>query len=52
MRTAYSKGFEVFTSKDATATLSLEKQEITVEHSYPPFLKIIKTEGALSLIEE
>lgn len=52
MRTAYSKGFEVFTLEDATATLSLEKQEITVKHSYPLFSKIINTEGALSLIEE
>ncbi|MBL4898961.1 MAG: cysteine hydrolase [Colwellia sp.] len=51
MRTAYSKGFEVFTLIDATATLSLEKQEITAEHSYPLFSKVIKTEELLSLIK-
>lgn len=51
MRTAYSKGFEVFTLIDATATLSLEKQAITAEHSYPLFSKVIKTEEALSLIK-
>lgn len=51
MRDAYSKGFEVFTLTDATATLSLEKQEITTKHSYPLFSKIINTEDALSLIK-
>ncbi|MFT6249521.1 MAG: nicotinamidase-related amidase [Cognaticolwellia sp.] len=51
MRAAYSKGFEVFTLIDATATLSLEKQAITLEHSYPLFSKVIKTEEALSLIK-
>lgn len=50
MRTAYSKGFEVFTLSDATATLSLEKQGITTEHSYPLFSKVINTQEALSLI--
>lgn len=51
MRVAYSKGFEVFTLTDATATLSLEKQEITTEHSYPLFSKVINTKDALSLIK-
>jgi nicotinamidase-related amidase len=51
MRAAYSKGFKFFTLTDATATLSLEKQEITIEHSYPLFSKIINTEDALSLIK-
>jgi len=51
MRVAYSKGFEVFTLTDATATLSLEKQKITTEHSYPLFSKVINTEDALSLIK-
>jgi nicotinamidase-related amidase len=51
MRAAYLKGFEFFTLTDATATLSLEKQEITIEHSYPLFSKIINTEDALSLIK-
>lgn len=51
MRAAYSKGFEVFTLTDATATLSLEKQEITTEYSYPLFSKTINTEDALSLIK-
>jgi nicotinamidase-related amidase len=50
MRAAYSKGFEVFTLTDATATLSLQKQKITAEHSYPLFSKVINTEEALSLI--
>jgi len=51
MRVAYSKGFEVFTLKDATATLSLEKQKITIEHSYPLFSKMINTEDALSMLK-
>lgn len=51
MRDAYSKGFKVFTLTDATATLSLDKQEITTEHIYPLFSKIINTEGTLSLIK-
>lgn len=50
MRAAYSKGFEVFTLTDATATLSLQKQEITAAHSYPLFSKVIDTQEALSLI--
>lgn len=51
MRVAYSKGYEVFTLTDATATLSLQKQEITSLYSYPLFSKVINTEKALSLIE-
>jgi nicotinamidase-related amidase len=50
MRAVYSKGFEVFTLTDATATLSLQKQEVTAEHSYPLFSKVVNTEAALSLI--
>lgn len=52
MRAAYGKGFEVYVSVDATATLSLEKQQITMEHSFPLFSKSIETAPLLSMLIE
>jgi nicotinamidase-related amidase len=52
MRAAYSKGFEVFTLTDATATLSLKKHVITARYNYPLFSKVITTEQAISLIKQ
>jgi len=49
MRAAYSKGYEVYTLTDATATMSLQKQDITRKHSFPLFSKMIDTNTALSL---
>jgi len=50
MRAAYSKGYEVYTLTDATATMSLRKQDITREYSFPLFSKVVDTNTALSLI--
>ena len=50
MRAAYSKGYEVYTLTDATATMSLQKQDITREHSFPLFSKVVDTNTALSFI--
>jgi len=52
MRTAYSKGFEVDTVIDATATLNLEKQLFAMEHNYPLFSKAIDTEAAVNLNQQ
>lgn len=49
MRTAYDRGYEVFTVTDATATFGLEKYELTLENSFPLFSKAIKTKDAISL---
>ena len=51
MRIAYDKWFEVFTVTDATATLDVNKQEATVETSFPLFSKPVNTETALAMIE-
>jgi len=37
MRTAYEKGYNVFTLKDCTATLSEDEQRLAVEKNYPMF---------------
>jgi ureidoacrylate peracid hydrolase len=37
MRTAYEKGYNVFTLKDCTATLSEEEQRLAVDKNYPMF---------------
>jgi nicotinamidase-related amidase len=50
MRAAYSKGYEVYTLTDATATMSIQKQDITREHSFPLFSKVVDTNTALSFI--
>ena len=51
MRIAYDKWFEVFTVTDATATLDVNKQEATVETSFPLFSKPVNTETAMAMIE-
>jgi nicotinamidase-related amidase len=50
MRAAYSKGYEVYTLTDATATMSIQKQDITRKHSFPLFSKVVDTNTALSFI--
>ena len=52
MRIAYDKWFEVFTVTDATATIDMKKQEMTVESSFPLFSKPITTQAALSMMSE
>ena len=37
MRTAYERGYNVFTLKDCTATLSEDEQRLAVEKNYPMF---------------
>lgn len=37
MRTAYERGYNVFTLKDCTATLSEDEQRMAVEKNYPMF---------------
>ncbi|MBO6504582.1 MAG: cysteine hydrolase [Kordiimonadaceae bacterium] len=50
MRTAYVKGYEVFTVKDATAALDLNKQEMSVETNFPLFSKVVSTRQAVDLL--
>ena len=50
VRSAYDKGFEVYTVTDATATLDAEKQTATTEQSFPLFSKPITHEEALQLL--
>lgn len=49
MRAAYSKGYQVFTVTDATATLNLEKYEYTVQNNFPLFSKPFDTKLAMAL---
>ncbi len=44
MRQAYDKRFEVFTIKDATATIDLDKHEQTVEQNFALFSKPLTTQ--------
>ena len=45
MRSAYDKGFEVYSLTDVTAALDSDKHKATVEGSYPMFSKALTTDG-------
>ena len=52
MREAYDKRFEVFTIKDATATIDLDKHEQTVNQNYLLFSKPLSTQEFIHIIDE
>ena len=52
IRQAYDKRFEVFTIKDATATIDLDKHEQTVSQNYLLFSKPLSTQEFIQIIDE
>ena len=51
MRTAYDKGYEVYTLTDCAATLSDEQQLAAIEHDWPMFSKPVNHGEFLSLFD-
>lgn len=51
MRTAYDKGFEVYTLTDCSATLGDEQQKTAIEHDWPMFSKPVTHDEFLSRLE-
>src|SRR5450759_2355667 len=51
MRTGYEKGYQVYTLKDCTATLSDEEQRLAVEKNYPMFSRPMEHDAFLQEIE-
>ena len=52
MRQAYDKRFEVYTVKDATATIDLAKHDLTIEKSYPLFSKPLTAKEFMLMVDK
>jgi len=50
MRSAYEKGYRVFTLTDCTAATSVEEQDAAVKFTYPMFSKPVTSTDFLSLL--